>query len=147
MSKLVSTLDIARPPEEVFAFATDPLRFPRWQRDVLEVHMLGEKRFATIRRFAGAERTQVQEITHSDPPHFWGARGTDGPIRASATITIEPIAEGMASRVTFTLDFEGHGMGVPLLPVVRRQAAKSAPFSYRNLQELLENPNRDGDSR
>ena len=42
------------------------------------------------------------------------------------------------SRATFALAFEGHGTGVPLLPLVRLQAEKSAPISYRNLQQLLE---------
>jgi hypothetical protein len=38
----------------------------------------------------------------------------------------------------FALDFEGHGLGVPLVPMVRRLAAKGAPASYRRLKELLE---------
>jgi hypothetical protein len=40
--------------------------------------------------------------------------------------------------VTFILDFEGHGAGVPLTPIVRRMAAKGAPTSYRNLKVRLE---------
>jgi hypothetical protein len=40
--------------------------------------------------------------------------------------------------VTFALDFHGHGIGVPLVPMVRRMAAKGAPLSYRNLQQRLE---------
>jgi hypothetical protein len=40
--------------------------------------------------------------------------------------------------VTFTLDFEGHGIGVALAPLVRRQAAKGAPVSYARLKKLLE---------
>jgi hypothetical protein len=40
--------------------------------------------------------------------------------------------------VTFTLAFDGHGAGVLLLPLVRRQAAKGAPLSYQQLKNLLE---------
>lgn len=138
MAPLVSTIEIARSPREVFALATDPERFPTWQRDVTSARMLGSARFATTRRIAGSERTQVQVITHSDPPTGWGARGVEGPIRAHATITIEAVGDGTASRVTFTLDFEGHGIGKALLPLVRRQAEKVAPVSYRNLKRLLE---------
>jgi uncharacterized protein YndB with AHSA1/START domain len=138
MEPLVATIEIARSPEEVFAFATDPLRFTEWQYDVVSVRMLGDTRFITTRRIGGAERSMIQEITRNDPPRAWGAQGIDGPIRPNATITIEPEHDGTGSRVTFTLDFEGHGLGVPLVPLVRRQALKSASLSYRNLKELLE---------
>lgn len=144
MGAFVSTIDIARPPAEVFGFATDPTRFPEWQKDVVRVEMSGEvrvemsgeRRFVTVRRFARAERTLTQEITDSSPPHHWAARGVDGPIRPTATVTVEPSEGG--SRVTFSLDFEGHGMGVALLPLVRRQAQRGAPRSYANLKRLLE---------
>ncbi|MGH8825073.1 MAG: SRPBCC family protein [Jiangellaceae bacterium] len=138
MEPLVSTVEISRPPEEVFAFATDPLRFAEWQRDVVSVRMLADSRFTTTRRISGAERTMTQQITRNDPPHGWAAQGIDGPIRPHATITIEPLNDGSRSRVTFVLDFEGHGLGIPLVPLVRRQAQKGAPNSYRNLRQLLE---------
>jgi uncharacterized protein YndB with AHSA1/START domain len=138
MAPLVHMIEIARPPQEVFAVATDPLRFAEWQPDVVRVQLPDPSRIATTRRMTGGERTIVQEITHNDPPNRWAARGVDGPIRPQATITIEPISGGAGSRVTFTLDFEGHGLGVPLVPLVRRQAEKAAPTSYANLKQLLE---------
>ncbi|WP_119730161.1 SRPBCC family protein [Thermomonospora amylolytica] len=140
MAPLVSTIEIARPPREVFALATDPLRFAEWQRDVVSVRMVDDARFATTRRINGAERMMTQQIVRNDPPRHWAARGVDGPVRPHATITVEPIDGGSGSRVTFTLDFEGHGLGVPLVPLVRRQAQKGAPASHRKLKELLENP-------
>jgi uncharacterized protein YndB with AHSA1/START domain len=138
MAPLVHMIEIARPPQEVYAVATDPLRFAEWQPDVVRVEVPGPARFATTRRMTGGARTIVQEITRDDPPHSWAARAVDGPIRPHATITVEPINGGAGSRVTFTLDFEGHGLGVALLPVVRRQAEKAAPISYANLRHLLE---------
>ena len=95
-------------------------------------------RFATTRRIAGVERTITQEVTELRPPRSWVVKGVDGPIRPSATVTVEPLDGRAGSRVTFALDFEGHGIGRPLLPAVRRQAEKGAPVSYRNLKELLE---------
>jgi uncharacterized protein YndB with AHSA1/START domain len=143
MSPIVSTVDIARAPDEVFAYATDPTRFPEWQADVVRVDpvtgplsVVGA-RFTTTRRIGRAERTMTQELTEITPPRTWSARGVDGPIRPSATITVEPHGDD-SSRVTFTLDFDGHGIGVALVPLVRRQAAKGAPVSYRKLKERLE---------
>lgn len=138
MAPLVHMIEIACPPQEVFAVATDPLRFAEWQPDVVSVQLLDASRIATTRRMTGGERTILQEITRNDPPNGWAARGVDGPIRPQATITVEPISGGAGSRVTFTLDFEGHGLGVPLVPLVRRQAEKAAPTSYANLKQLLE---------
>jgi uncharacterized protein YndB with AHSA1/START domain len=144
MEPIVSTIDIARAPEDVFRYATDPTRFAEWQHDVVRVHTdepapLGVgSRFATVRRIGGVERTLLQEITEVVSPMRWAARSVGGPIRANATITIEPLAGGTHSRATFTLAFDGHGLGVMLLPMVRRQAAKGAPKSYQNLKNLLE---------
>jgi uncharacterized protein YndB with AHSA1/START domain len=138
MAPLIHVIEIARPPQEVFAVATDPLRFAEWQPDVVHVQVSDSSQIATTRRMTGGERTIVQEITRNEPPHSWAVRAVDGPIRPHATITVEPISGGAGSRVTFTLDFEGHGLGVPLVPVVRRQAEKAAPTSYQNLKQLLE---------
>jgi Polyketide cyclase / dehydrase and lipid transport len=77
MEPLVATIEIARSPEKVFAFATDPLRFAEWQHDVISVSMLGDSQFTTTRRIGGAERTIIQQITRNDPPRAWAAQGID----------------------------------------------------------------------
>jgi uncharacterized protein YndB with AHSA1/START domain len=144
MQPILSTIEIARPPEEVFAYVTDPARFPEWQPDVVRVDTLEGwplgvgARFTTTRRIARAERMMTQEVTEVAPPRRWAARGVHGPIRPHASITIESLDGGARSRVTFALAFEGHGIGVPLLPIVGWQAQKQAPISYRNLKAGLE---------
>ena len=144
MPPMVSDIEIDRPPDEVFTYVTDPTRFPEWQRDVVRVHIEGGgplgvgSRFTTTRRIGGVERTITQEITDATAPRSWAARGVDGPIRPTASVTVEPLDGGARSRLTFTLDFEGRGLGKPLVPAVRRQASKAAPTSYRHLKERLE---------
>jgi uncharacterized protein YndB with AHSA1/START domain len=143
MPPIVSSIDIARPPDEVFSYLTDPSRFAEWQHDVVHVRMEGGAtglgaRFTTTRRIGGVERTMTQEVTQLRPPRSWAVHGVDGPIRPSADVTVEPLDGGARSRVTFALDFEGHGIGKPLVAAVRRQARKAAPRSYRNLKERLE---------
>jgi uncharacterized protein YndB with AHSA1/START domain len=138
MPPVVSSFEIARPPEEVYAYVTDPSRFPEWQRDVVRVQVEGS-RFTTIRRIGRVEQATTQEITERRPPKRWAARGVDGPFRPNAEVTIEPAGDGTRSLVTIALDFEGHGIGRLLpLEVIRRMTAKQAPRSYRNLKELLE---------
>src|SRR6266508_4854187 len=141
MSPIVSTIEIDRPPEEVFAYATDPTRFAEWQHDVVRAQLVEGgptavgSRFTTTRRLGGAERTMTQEITQLDHPRSWAAQGVDGPFRAAATVTVEPLSGGARSRVTFTLDFHGRGLAVPLQPLLQ------VPVALRHLKERLE---RDG---
>jgi uncharacterized protein YndB with AHSA1/START domain len=127
MAPIESTIEIARPPDEVFAYLADPTRSAEWQHDVVCVEPEG-----------GVERSMTQEVTELRPPRSWAVHGVDGPIRPSANVTVEPLDGGARSRVRFALDFEGHGIGRPLLPAVRRQAQRAAPVSYRNLKERLE---------
>jgi uncharacterized protein YndB with AHSA1/START domain len=144
MAPIQSSIEIARRPEEVFAYLSDPRRFAEWQRDVVRVEAEGGRRpglgarFATTRRVGGVERTMVQEVTELRPPTSWAVDGVGGPIRPSARVTVEPLDGGASSRVTFALDFEGHGIGRPLLPAVRRQTRRAAPVSYRTLKQRLE---------
>jgi hypothetical protein len=64
------------------------------------------------------------EVTYIDPPRTWGIRGIDGPIRATVDLTVEPITDS-TSRLTIAVDFEGHGIGKILIPVlVRREAQR-----------------------
>ena len=145
MAPIVSSFEIARPADEVYAYVTDPSRFPEWQDGVLRVRVEGDRapgvgtRFTTTRRIGHVEQTTTQEVTESSPPKTWTARGVDGPFRPGAAVTVEPLAGGARSRITIALDFEGHGIGKLLpLDVIRRMAAKGAPKSYRNLKERLE---------
>ncbi|MGH3714385.1 MAG: SRPBCC family protein [Micromonosporaceae bacterium] len=141
MAPFVSHIEIDRPPAEVFDYATDPSRFAEWQSDVVRVKIedgnppVVGARFITTRKLGG---TMTQQVTESDPPRHWAVRGVAGPIRPHVSITVAPLDDGARSRVTFSLDFEGHGVGKPLVPLVVRAARKGAPASYQNLKQRLE---------
>jgi uncharacterized protein YndB with AHSA1/START domain len=138
MAPIVSSIEIARPPEAVFSYVTDPGRLAEWQESVVSTRTeeggpasVGS-RVAVTRRIGRGERTMTSELTQLSPPRGWALRGIDGPVRAIVKGTIEPLDDGARSRVTIELDFEGHGLGKLLVPlVVRRQAQNEVP---RNLQ-------------
>lgn len=145
MATIVSTIEIARPPDEVFSYVTDPSRFAEWQEGVVSGRIEGGgppamgSRYTTTRRIVGAERTTTSEITEISPPRSWAVHGLDGPIRAIVNVTVEPLNENSRSRVRLELDFEGHGIGKLLVPLVaRRQARKQSPANLQNLKEQLE---------
>ena len=145
MAPIVSGIDIARPPGEVFAYATDPSTFGEWQDGVISGHTepagppeVGYHCVMT-RQIGGAERTSTSVITELSPPRTWAIHGIDGSIRADVTVTVEPRRGGTQSHVTIGLDFSGSGMGKMILPMVVRQARKEVPESCRKLKHRLEN--------
>jgi uncharacterized protein YndB with AHSA1/START domain len=149
MSALVSTIEIRRSPDQVFSYTTDPAHFADWQPDVVEARAeeagpLGVGSRLTQTRWIGrARRSFSQEVIENDPPRKWAVRGIDGPIRPGMDLSVEPLADGSRSRVTFALDFDPRGIGRLLVPLlVRRLARANAPHSYQNLKELLERDDR-----
>jgi uncharacterized protein YndB with AHSA1/START domain len=145
MAPTVTTIEIARPPEEVFPYVTDPNRFCEWQESIVDGCMaasepagLGSRTLCT-RQIGFAKRTTAADITRFSPPRTWAVRGIDGPIRAHVDVDVEPLDDGSRSRVTITVDFEGHGIGRLLVPlVVHRQARKEMPANVKRLKERLE---------
>jgi uncharacterized protein YndB with AHSA1/START domain len=147
MAAIVVTTEVQRPAAEVFAYATDPTRFPEWQQGVLDGHMdqpdpsgppaVGT-RCLTTRHIGEASRTVTSEITHIDPPRTWGVRGIDGPIRSAVDVTVEPLAE-TRSRLSIAVEFEGHCIGKILVPLlVNRQTRKEMPGNLATLKHRIE---------
>jgi uncharacterized protein YndB with AHSA1/START domain len=144
MAPIVTTVQVDRPADEVFAYATDPTRFKEWQQGVVDGHLETHgtptvgTRCLTTRRIGGADRPAVSEVSHIDPPKAWGVRGIDGPIRAIVDLTVEPLTADR-SQLTISLDFTGHGIGKVLVPlIVRREAAKEMPNNLATLKKRLE---------
>jgi uncharacterized protein YndB with AHSA1/START domain len=144
MAPIITTTEIARPAEDVFAYVTDPSTMPEWQKGCVRGHMDGPttrvgSKCTTVRRIGGREQEVTTEITEYDAPHRWADRGIDGPVRAVVAVTVEPLADRSQSRLTIELDFTGHGIGKLLVPLlVRRQAAAEMPENMRRLKERLE---------
>ena len=85
---------------------------------------------------AAVTTTRVSEF---DPPRSWGFRAADGPVRFDVNYTIEPVTDGEHSRLAFVLDFEGHGIGKLLVPlIVGPKSRKEHPENVQNLKDILE---------
>jgi len=145
MDTIVESVEIARPPEEVFSYVTDPAHLSEWQESLVSARLEGDgpvaagSRLVTVRHVGGRDRPMTMEMTEFSPPRSWTVRGVDGPVRGIVRGAVESLSEGAGSRVTIELDFEGHGMGMLLVPlVVRRQAKGELPRATRKLKGLLE---------
>ena len=144
MAPMVHSVEIDRSREDVFAYVTDPSRFPEWQEAVLRASQQGSgplqqgSRISLTRRMGKREQTMTSELTDYTPPESYAFRVVDGPVRALGKGRFEELGDGR-TRFTFELDFEGHGLGKLLVPLfVRRQAAKELPESHASLKRKLE---------
>jgi uncharacterized membrane protein len=144
MAPIVETVEIAKSPQEVFAYIDDLSRHGEWQEQIESVEVLTEgptrvgTRAVDTRRVPGGRRRVTYEITEHDPPRRAAFRGLDGPIRPVGTVTVEPLDDGARSRVTLELDLVGHGIGKLIAPLVRLDARKRIPQDQARLKERLE---------
>jgi Polyketide cyclase / dehydrase and lipid transport len=145
MAPISESIEINRRPEDVFAYLDDVKRHGEWQEQIVDVQPQGDepmgvgKRVRETRRVPGGDRSMTYEITEHDPPRQSSFRVLDGPIRAVGTVSIEPLGDGSLSRLTITIDFQGHGLaGKVLLPVAKGQARKQIPKDQAKLKALLE---------
>lgn len=142
MAAIVASIEIDRPPAEVFRYAVDPAHLSHWQENVVSAHAEGARelgvgsRVVTTRKIGPREQTMTMEMTAYDPSRGWSMKGVDGPVRAQADTRIEPLADGSRSRVTIGLDFVGHGIGKVIIPIVVRPQARTGLL--RNLKLLKE---------
>jgi hypothetical protein len=65
-------------------------------------------------------------------------KGIDGPIRATVDVIVEPLSQAQ-SRLTISVDFDGHGIGKVLVPLmVRREARAEMPANMAALKDRLQ---------
>ena len=144
MAPIVTSVEISKSPEEVFAYVTQPSNLPKWQESAVGVEHDGTpvhkgSRVVVTRQAGPRKMDMTVEIAELDPPRSWAIRGVDGPVRGNAKGTVEPLDDGQRSRVTINLDFDGHGIGKVLVSlIVKRQAAREMPENMQRLKQQLE---------
>lgn len=145
MAPITNSVEIARSPEDVFAYVTDTSRFTEWQVAVVSTRLLDDgpmkvgSKLSLTRKMGKREQTFTTELTEWNPPQSYAFRGIDGPVRPIGKGKLEPVDEGKRTRFTFEIDFEGHGIGKVLVPlVVKRQAKTEIVESHEALKKRLE---------
>jgi uncharacterized membrane protein len=144
MAPITASIEIARRPDDVFAYLDDLARHGEWQEQLISAQKLGDgptqvgTKSTEKRRMGKREMTTTYEVTEHDPPRVFAFHGIDGPVRAIGRATVEPLAGGSSSRVSLVLDFEGHGFGKLLVPLARSQSRKQVPKDQQRLKERLE---------
>lgn len=145
MSAISKSIDIDRRPEDVYAYVTDPTHLPEWQDSAVSAVPMGDlpvqvgSKVMVTRQIGKRRVPTTMQVLELDPPRSWHMHGLDGPVRPDVRGRIEPLDGGTRSRVTLAIDFEGHGLGRALVPlVVKPMVRKEMPRGEEKLKHLLE---------
>jgi carbon monoxide dehydrogenase subunit G len=136
------TIEVARTPEDVFAYLTDVSNLPAWQSGVhtAQIEDAGVSRVGArireSRHMLGRELNTTLEITEHDAPRLFSLRALDSPVPFVVRHELELHEGGTLLTVT--------GVGdVGLLPgfaagIMARRAEKQFRKDFERLKKLLE---------
>jgi carbon monoxide dehydrogenase subunit G len=134
------TVEIARSPEEVFAYLTDPANLPAWQSGVRSAELEGEPaaggRIRESRHLLGRDLTTTLEIAEYEAPRLFTLRALDGPVPFTVRHELEPGGGGTRLSVV------GEG-DVGLLPgfaagLMARRVERQFRQDFERLKRILE---------
>jgi carbon monoxide dehydrogenase subunit G len=136
------TIEIARPPEDVFAYLTDVSNLPAWQSGVHEAEVVGGgepragARISESRHFLGREIHTTLEIFEYEPPRLFSLRALDGPV----PFTVRHALEVAAGGTRLAVGAEGEAALLPGFAegMVTRRVEKQFRKDFERLKRLLE---------
>jgi len=128
------TIEIARTPEDVFAYLTDVSNLPDWQAGVKSA-TLRDGRIDESRSLFGREVHTTLEIVEQEEPRLFTLRALDSPVPFTVRHELEP-AEG-GTRLTVTAEGDVPGFAAGLLA---RRAEKQFRKDFERLKEILQEP-------
>jgi carbon monoxide dehydrogenase subunit G len=126
------SIEIARTPEDVFAYRTDVANLPEWQSGVRRAEQTGD-RIDETRSFLGREMHTTLEILEKDPPRVFTLKALDGPVRFTVAHTLEPADGGTRLTVVADGDLPGFASGI-----VAQQAKRQFSKDFARLKQILE---------
>ena len=140
MPRFATTVEIARPPEEVFAYLADVSKLPEWQASLVRASADGEVRVGTRirerRTFMGRERDTELEVTVYEPPRRFDLRSRGGPVSFDIRHVLEPAGGG--TRLNAELDFKlGAMIRLAARPLLK-PAEREFHDDFQRLKRTLE---------
>jgi uncharacterized membrane protein len=140
---VVTEIDIARPREEVAAFAADPANATAWYRNITSVEwetpppaQVGS-RVRFVAKFLGRTLEYTYEVREVQPGRRFVMSTADGPFPMETTYTWED-APGGGTHMTLRNRGEPAGFAAVTAPVMSRAMRRANEADLRRLKELLE---------
>lgn len=139
--RFTETIEVPKPPRQVFGFAADFRKLGRWDPSVERSRLVspGEPRvgstFEVTLRFLGIPNTLVYRVEEWDPPRRVVLRAETWAAEVTDRILVEPARGG--SRLTWEADIRFRGPLVCLDPLARLGFAPTVEAAVRNLAQAL----------
>lgn len=141
MVRIEFSVDVNRPPSEVFAYLTDADRLPEWQSGAVEAQWEGEKargaHIREVRKFLGRRMETKLEVTEYEPDRRFALRAVSGPVPFSVTQVLEPRDGG--TRLSFSGEGEPGGFFKLAETIVARVAERQFKNDFETMKDILEN--------
>lgn len=140
MPEATNSIEIHRPPADVFAFLADGENDRRWRTGVLDIHLKsGQGKGAVYEQGVkgpfGRRVPADYEITGYDPDRRLAFRAIAGPVRPEGAYELEPVDTG--TRVTFSLRCVPRGLSKLMTPMIAK-TMRSEVAQLDNLRATLE---------
>jgi carbon monoxide dehydrogenase subunit G len=126
------TIEIARPPEDVFAYLTDVSKLPDWQAGVHGA-TLRDGRIEESRSLLGREVHTTLEIVDEEKPRLFTLRALDSPVPFTVRHELEPADGG--TRLTVMAEADVPGFAAKL---IARRAEGQFRKDFARLKRNLE---------
>jgi uncharacterized protein YndB with AHSA1/START domain len=135
--------DIARPAEEVAAYAVDPDHAPAWYVNIERVEwetsppLAVGSRVAFVARFLGRRLAYTYEITELDAGRRLVMRTAEGPFPMETTYTFDPTPGG-ATRMTLRNRGQPSGFAGVAAPMMAAAMRRANRKDLARLKAILE---------
>ena len=126
------TIEIARTPEDVFAYLTDVSNLPAWQAGVQSA-TLRDGRVEESRSLLGRQWKTSLEIVEQEEPRVFTLQALDGPFPFTVRHELEPADGGTRLTVTAEAGVPGFAAGL-----AARRAEKQFRTDFERLKRILE---------
>ena len=140
--RVEESVEIDRPPEEVFEYVANPENLPEWAGTVIETRkdtpgpLLEGSTVTFVGKFLGRKIESPFKVTAHEFPRRHSHKSTGGPLPTEWTLTFEEVAGG--TRYTQVAEGEPGGFFGLVGPLLERVGRRQLRTDLENLKDLLE---------
>jgi hypothetical protein len=146
MARAEHSVVVERPPDEVFAYLSDPDKLPEWQASALEARqespglMTAGTRIREVRKFLGKRMETVVEVTAYEPGKQFSLKVVSGPIPFQVWQNLHAVEGG--TKIDVVIEGEPGGFFRLAEPLVVRAVGRELASNLATLKDVLESTTR-----